>query len=130
MICMNRKEDESAEANPPTLQRLFKDSSLAKLLDFLTLYRDFDYPKIEISRNSGVSWKTLYRVWPLLEKYNLVTKTRQIGRATLYKLNTDSPIAKALHEVTLQIAVFDAEKVAKEEVAKEEKKPVTKEVEA
>ena len=71
------------EANPPTLQKLFEDSSIAKLLDFLTLYKDFDYPKTEISRNSGVSWKTLYRLWPLLEKYNLVVKTRQIGRATL-----------------------------------------------
>jgi len=99
-------KDEIAEANPPTLQKLFADSSIAKLLDFLTLYKDFDYPKTEISRNSGVSWKTLYRLWPILEKYNLVIKTRQIGRATLYKLNTESPIAQALNKLTLEIAAF------------------------
>ncbi|MBS7615532.1 hypothetical protein KEJ18_07400 [Candidatus Bathyarchaeota archaeon] len=109
-------KDESEEANPPTLQRLFKDSAIAKLIDFLTLYRDFDYSKVEISRNSGVSWKTMYRLWPLLEKYNLIVKTRQVGRATLYKLNTDNPIASALHDLTLQISVFDAEKIAKEEL--------------
>ena len=100
------EKDDIAEANPPTLQKLFADSSIAKLLDFLTLYKDFDYPKTEISRNSGVSWKTLYRLWPLLEKYNLVVKTRQIGRATLFKLNTENPIAQALNKLALETAAF------------------------
>src|SRR4030066_624574 len=113
-------KDEIAEANPPTLQKLFEDSTIAKLLDFLTLYKDFDYPKTEISKNSGVSWKTLYRLWPLLEKYNLVVKTRQIGRATLYKLNTESPIAHALNKLTLEIAAFGiTEELARQ--AKEKK---------
>ena len=114
-------KDEITEANPPTLQKLFEDSSIAKLLDFLTLYRDFDYPKTEISRNSGVSWKTLYRLWPLLEKYDLVIKTRQIGRATLYKLNTESPIAKALNKLALEIATFHV----KEELARQDKEQKT-----
>lgn len=57
----------------------------------------------------------MHRIWPLLEKYNLVTKTRQIGRATLYKLNTDNPIAQALHRLALQIAIHDAEKITREE---------------
>ena len=109
---------EIAEANPPTLQKLFTDSSIAKLLDFLTLYKDFDYPKTEISRNSGVSWKTLYRLWPLLEKHNLVVKTRQIGRATLYKLNTESPIAQALNKLALEVATFGVN----EELARQAKK--------
>ena len=109
---------EIAEANPPTLQKLFEDSSIATLLDFLTLYKDFDYPKTEISRNSGVSWKTLYRLWPFLEKYNLVVKTRQIGRATLYKLNTESPIAQALNKLALEVATFGVN----EELARQAKK--------
>ena len=114
-------KDEITEINPPTLQKLFEDSSIAKLLDFLTLYRDFDYPKTEISRNSGVSWKTLYRLWPILEKYELVIKTRQIGRATLYKLNTESPIAKALNKLALEIATFHVN----EELARQTKEQKT-----
>jgi len=116
-------KDEIAEANPPTLQKLFEDSSIAKLLDFLTLYKDFDYPKTEISRNSGVSWKTLYRLWPLLEKYNLVVKTRQIGRATLFKLNTENPIAQALNKLALEIAAFGVN----EELTRQTKEQKTKE---
>jgi hypothetical protein len=116
-------KDEITEANPPTLQKLFKDSSIAKLLDFLTLYKDFDYPKTEISKNSGVSWKTLYRLWPLLEKYNLVIKTRQIGRATLYKLNTESQIAQVLNKLALEIATFGVN----EELARQAKERKTQE---
>jgi hypothetical protein len=116
-------KDEIAEANPPTLQKLFKDSSIAKLLDFLTLYKDFDYPKTEISRNSGVSWKTLYRLWPLLEKYNLVVKTRQIGRATLFKLNTENPIAQALNKLALETAAFGVN----EELTRQTKEQKTQE---
>src|SRR4030043_16660 len=116
-------KNEITETNPPTLQKLFADSSIAKLLDFLTLYRDFDYPKTEISKNSGVSWKTLYRLWPLLEKYNLVVKTRQIGRATLYKLNTESPITQALNKLALEIATFGVN----EELARQAKERKTQE---
>jgi len=114
-------ENFSKEANPPSLQKLFGDSAIAKILDFLTLYRDFDYPKTEISRNSGVAWKTLYRIWPLLEKYGLVVKTREIGRAQMYRLNKESPIAKALNELAFQIASHDVDKIAAEEMAKEKK---------
>ena len=117
------EKDEIAEANPPTLQKLFEDSSIAKLLDFLTLYKDFDYPKTEISRNSGVSWKTLYRLWPLLEKYNLVVKTRQIGRATLFKLNTENPIAQALNKLALETAAFGVN----EELTRQTKEQKTQE---
>jgi len=113
------KANEAAEANPPTLRKLFDDSAVAKLLDFLTLYKEFDYSKIEISRNSGVAWKTLYRVWPLLEKYNLITKTRRIGRATMFKLNTENPIAKALWELAFQIAKHETNKIVQEELKKE-----------
>ena len=117
------EKDDIAEANPPTLQKLFADSSIAKLLDFLTLYKDFDYPKTEISRNSGVSWKTLYRLWPLLEKYNLVVKTRQIGRATLFKLNTENPIAQALNKLALETAAFGVN----EELTRQTKEQKTQE---
>jgi hypothetical protein len=119
------EKDEIAEVNPPTLQKLFEDSSIAKLLDFFTLYREFDYPKTEISKNSGVSWKTLYRLWPILEKYQLVIKTRQIGRATLYKLNTESPIAKALNKLALEIATFHVN----EELRRQDKEKKTHKIE-
>ena len=103
------------ESNPPALRKFFQDSAVAKVLDFLSLYREYDYPKTEISKGSGVAWTTLYRIWPLLEKYRLIVNTRQIGRAKLYKLNTESDIVKALNEFSFQIAKFDARKIVEQE---------------
>jgi len=119
---MKTKEN-SRKVNSPTLRKLFQDSAVAKLLDFLTLYKDFDYSKVEISRNSGVAWKTLYRIWPLLEKYDLIVETRRIGRATMFKLNTENPIAKALWELALHITKYDADKIVEKELKKEIKVP-------
>lgn len=117
---MNSKENVE-EANPPSLRKLFQDSAVAKLLDFLTLYKDFDYSKVEISRNSSVAWKTLYRIWPILEKYGLIVETRRIGRARMFKLNAENPVAKALWELAFQIAKYDVQKIVETETKKEVK---------
>ncbi|NWG09599.1 MAG: hypothetical protein HXX80_04750 [Nitrososphaerales archaeon] len=98
---------------------MFGDSSVARVLDFLTLYRHFDYSKTEIAKNSGVGWRTLFRIWPPLEKYGIVKMTRQIGRAKMHHLNIDSPVAKALTKLALEIASVGARETTKKELAKE-----------
>jgi len=118
-----KPKEKSEEANPPALRKLFQDSAVAKVLDFLTLYKDFDYSKVEISRNSGVAWKTLYRVWPLIEKYDLVVETRRIGRAIMFKLNTENPVAKSMWEFAFQISKYDVDKAAKEDLKNTVKVP-------
>ena len=112
-------EKEVEEVNPPTIQRIFGDSAMARILDFLTLYRRLDYSKTDIAKNSGVGWKTLYRLWPILERYGLMKMTRKIGRAQLYRLNTENPIARTLAQLALQIADHDNEPIIKEQIAKE-----------
>jgi hypothetical protein len=118
-----KSKEKSEEANPPALRKLFQDSAVARLLDFLTLYKDFDYSKVEMSRNSGVAWKTLYRVWPLIEKYGLVVETRRIGRARMFKLDTENPIAKSMWEFAFQISKYDTDKTVTEEMKKAVKIP-------
>lgn len=113
------------ESNPPVLSKFFKPSAVAKVLEFLSLYREFDYSKTEISEGSGVTWTTLHRIWPLLEKYSLVLKTREIGRAKLYKLNLESDIVGALNEFAFQIAKFDARKLVEKETGMPEEKRKT-----
>lgn len=104
------------EITPPTLQKLFGDSSVARVLDFLTLYREYDYPLTDIAEKSGIAWKTLHNIWPTLEKYDLVRPTRQIGRAKLFKLNTESAIVKLLTNLTIELASIESGVVEKEEI--------------
>ena len=70
------------------------DSPVMRILQFLIEGRHFDYTFSDLARASGVSWATLYVVFPKLLKYGLVRQVRQVGRAKLYKINQDNQIAK------------------------------------
>ncbi|MBC8501088.1 MAG: hypothetical protein ISS25_02910 [Nanoarchaeota archaeon] len=89
------------------------DHPMNRILDFLIIFNKFDYSKKEIARNSHVSYATLKYLWPNLERIGLVTFTRKIGKATLYKLNTENPIVKQLmktyHIISMTIAKKELE---------------------
>jgi hypothetical protein len=74
-------------------------SPLIRVLDFLMTYREFDYSLTDISKESGVGWNTLHSFFFKLVENGVVKETRQVGRAKLYKLNTDNPTAKKLIEL-------------------------------
>ena len=77
----------------------FGEYPLIKVLDFLLENKSFDYSKKEICRQTGVSWNTLELFWSKLEKDGLIIFTRQIGRASMFKLNSTNAIAKKLIEL-------------------------------
>ncbi len=109
-------EKSSIDSNPTVLRNIFGDSGVAKLLDFLTLYRDMDFAKSEISRNAGVAWKTMWRLWPTFEKYDLVKETRRIGKARMFSVNSNSAIVKALNDLAFQIAKYNNQPILKQEM--------------
>lgn len=64
-----------------------------RVLQYLIEGRDFDYTLTDLT-NAGVSWGTLYAIFPKLLKYKIVIQTRTVGRAKLYKINRENPAAK------------------------------------
>ncbi len=96
--------------------KVFGDYPIIKLLDFLITFREFDYPLTEIANNSRVGWSTLHSFWPKLVKSGIVTKTRQIGRATLYKLNLENPIVQELITLDEKITAQFTKKIVAEEL--------------
>ena len=102
---------------PLPLERLFSTKAVAKVLGFLSLYREYDYSKTEISQEAGVDWKNmLTRVWPILEKYQLIKHIRTVGRAQLYKANMENPIMQALIKLQFEIATHNNQPVMKMEI--------------
>lgn len=78
----------------------FGDAPTVKVIDFLIAERGlYDYTLTEIAENSGVSWTTLHKIFPMFEKFSIVKETRRIGRAKLYRLNEDNPFVKKLIEL-------------------------------
>ena len=70
-----------------------------RLLEFLIEGRFFDYTLTDISEKSGVSWRTLNRIWPKFVKNKIVIITRKIGKIKLYKLNMENPAVIKLVEL-------------------------------
>ena len=79
--------------------RVLGDTPVIRVLDYLLEVREIDCSLTDIARGSEIAWSTLHLLWPSILKEKLVKKTRTIGRATMYKLNTDSPVVKKLLEL-------------------------------
>jgi DNA-binding transcriptional regulator LsrR (DeoR family) len=97
------------------LQDLFQTHAIVKVLDFLTLYKEFEYTRTDIANETGISRRTLYQIWPSIERFELVKVTKSSGMIKFYKLNTDNPISKQLVALADQISIFQAERIIGEE---------------
>ncbi len=86
------------------LHKFFGSYSRVRVLDFLLENEGFDYSKTDISRETGVSIDSLYKVWDELEAIGVVAPTRKFGNTTLYKLNAENPLVKKLQEFDFQLS--------------------------
>ena len=98
------------------LKHIFGETPATKMLDFLIDHEGYDYSKTEIAKHAGIGWTTINRHWSNLEDWNLVTPTRKIGRATLYKLNVENPIVSQLLEFDEIAATYMSERIAEQEL--------------
>mgnify|MGYP001560456806 CR=1 FL=1 len=83
------------------------DSPQIKVLDFLLTEKNIDFSISDLARNSKIGRATLYRVWGDLIKNKLIIKTREIGKAKLYKLNTKNPFVEKLIELDNSLVLKD-----------------------
>lgn len=97
--------------------RTLGDSPKLRIIDFFLDNPLFDFTKKEAIEALGMSKQTFYKYFPDIEKYNIVTVTRRIGRAKLYKINLKNPLVKMLKEYETQLSL----QIAEEEKAKTQK---------
>ena len=67
---------------------------MIRLLNFLAelVGSDYEYSKTELAAGAGIGYPSLFRLWPLIEKFDLLIPTRSFGRIQLYKVNSNSPV--------------------------------------
>lgn len=105
------------------LRALCGDTVIARILDFLTLYRGSTYSMSEIARNSHVSWRAFNRVWPRIVRLGVVIEeSKSHPKLRLYKFNEKSPIAQALDKLATEVALLRAEEVAEKELTSSPKR--------
>jgi DNA-binding XRE family transcriptional regulator len=86
------------------LIQIFGENPFIKVMDFLLENYIFDYTKTEIAKEIGISRMTIEPIWQNLIKQKIILKTKKIGNATLFKLNTKNPIVIKLRELDLVLS--------------------------
>ncbi len=93
--------------------KTFGNYPLVRIIDFLIYSRDFDYPITEIAKNANVNFQTLKKLWPKIVKDKLVFKTRNLGGAELFRINTSNPVVTKLIELNNFLCWEYAKKIEK-----------------
>lgn len=98
------------KAKKTAFVELFGETPFIKVLDFFLTFSDFDYSKTEVARETNVSRITIERIWRHLIKKSYLIKSRQVGRAELYKLNKQNPEIRLLKQLDLGLASMRADR--------------------
>ena len=80
-------------------RELFGDTPKIRVLEYLLEGRELDHSIGDIAEGAGINRVTLFRMWDKLEKSKIITHTRNIGNAKLYKLNLDNPYVEILTDI-------------------------------
>jgi DNA-binding MarR family transcriptional regulator len=100
------------------LRTLGIKSPAFRILDFLMDNKAYDYSKTDIAKGAGISRTTLSATWENLVKNGLVSETRVVGRAKMYKLNLKSPVVQKFIELDNAICELYASGLEKQESMK------------
>jgi predicted transcriptional regulator len=102
------KSEKALEQGP--LEHLFPCST-SKILDFLCVYKKYDYSISDIAKNSGITFKTALNEIRKLEKQGVIVNSRIVGKAKMYQLNPDSTQAQSINKLALDLAFKRLQKI-------------------
>lgn len=79
--------------------QLFGRSPQTRILDLFLDNPGFEFSRPELIRELGMAKVTLYDVFPAIIQSEFVVKTRKVGNAELFKLNSKSENIKDLRSI-------------------------------
>lgn len=87
---MNNCEDHGPFIN------LVGNNPAMKIVHFLISNAPYNYNKTQIAKEIGMSRKTLYSAWHILEAFDIVRTISSDGKTRFYVLDKEKPVTKAL----------------------------------
>jgi hypothetical protein len=96
--------EESAPDYEGVLSKVFSSRAVSQILDFFLDHKEFDYSPGEIARKTGLSFRTIFRELPHLEKNQLIYISRKIGKTNMYMLNTDFQSVSFLEKFVFEMS--------------------------
>ncbi|MFQ6072264.1 MAG: hypothetical protein ACE5KT_06140 [Methanosarcinales archaeon] len=103
-----------------SLEHLFHDNTVVKILDFFIDHQKHEYKKNEVAIYTGIN-NIKNITWKFLEENEFIKPIRKIENSTFYTLNIDNPVVKKLLEFDWEFTKYRALKIAARESTKLEK---------
>jgi len=96
----------------------FGSSPYIKVLDFLIQGQEFDYSMTEAARGAEVGWSAFTGIWKKLLERGIITPTRTIGNAKLFKLNKKNPFVAKLIKFDLELTKIETDRLLNKSLVK------------
>ena len=94
----------------------FGSSPYMKILDFLIQGQDFDYSMTEIAKGAEVGWSAFTNIWKQMLEKKIISQTRTIGNAKLFKLNRENHFVEGLIKLDWKLTKLENDKLTKKKI--------------
>jgi hypothetical protein len=101
---MSSDETETLQEYEGVLSDIFSSRAVSQIVDFFLDHKEFDYSPAEIAKKTGLSFRTIFRELPHLEKNQLIYTSRKIGKTNMYRLNIDFQAVTFLEKFAFQMS--------------------------
>ncbi len=86
------------------LSDIFEDSVMVRVFDWLLEMPNTEFSKSDVAKQVESTFPSIKPVFDLLEKLEIIKKTKTVGRTQLYVLNEDSKLFMVLSRFDLLLA--------------------------
>jgi DNA-binding transcriptional ArsR family regulator len=101
---MSSDETDTLEEYEGVLSDIFSSRAVSQIIDFFLDHKEFDYSPGEIAKKTGLSFRTIFRELPYLEKNQLIYISRKIGKTNMYRLNVDLQAVNFLEKFAFEMS--------------------------
>jgi hypothetical protein len=101
---MSSDETETLQEYEGVLSDIFSSRAVSQIMDFFLDHKEFDYSPGEVAKKTGLSFRTIFRELPNLEKNQLIYISRKIGKTNMYRLNIDFQAVTFLEKFAFQMS--------------------------
>jgi DNA-binding transcriptional ArsR family regulator len=101
---MSSDETDTLEEYEGVLSDIFSSRAVSQIMDFFLDHKEFDYSPGEIAKKTGLSFRTILRELPYLEKNQLIYISRKIGKTNMYRLNVDLQAVNFLEKFAFEMS--------------------------
>ncbi|MBU0898880.1 MAG: hypothetical protein KKB03_03100 [Nanoarchaeota archaeon] len=94
---------------------IFGGKPIPKVLDFFRVNSFWDYSLRDVSKETGISYRSLQEIIPRFVEAGILVQTRTEGKAKMYKFNSENRLSEQIQDIAIESDLQFGEALAKKE---------------